>query len=48
MNEAKNKNLFIRVSEKEKNSIEDVIKNLFGGLAGSVVILIFVLVEHFL
>lgn len=37
-----------KLSEKEKNSIEDVIKNLFGGLAGSVVILIFVLVEHFL
>ena len=36
------------LDEKEKKTIENVIKNLFGGLAGSSIMLIIIILEHFL
>ncbi|QTQ39305.1 hypothetical protein [Lactobacillus taiwanensis] len=36
------------LGEKEKKTIENVIKNLFGGLAGSSIMLIIIILEHFL
>lgn len=36
------------LTENEKDSIEDIIKNLFGSLVGSSIILVFVLLERFL